>query len=241
MSDTNEFIIDMLEFIVGFWPVVFLAVLQGFIKRNRRRGFWSLLRLMFKSMSFTWLVFAVMWLTLKFLGGQPFQLVHEPANSQVFWGIGTIIILIWGISFSFDWLKRRRDFENVRELKVLHNLSPSEFEEIVAETFRRLGHRAKLVGKTGDHGVDVHVRAGNGEKWVVQCKRYKGSVGEPMVRDLYGTMLHEEAHRAAIVTTGKFSRQAQAWAQGKPIDLYDGESFMKVMRRVQRSNTLYRN
>jgi restriction system protein len=174
-----------------------------------------------------------MWLTLKFMGGTPFPLLNEPANSQVFWGIGTIILFIWVISLGFDWLKRRRDFEKVRELNALQSISPEEFEELVAETFRRQGHHAKVAGQTGDHGIDVRVRALNGEKWVVQCKRYKGTVGEPIVRDLYGTMLHEKAHRAPIVTSGIFSRQALTWAEDKPIDLYDGEAFLKILSRLQ--------
>lgn len=89
--------------------------------------------------------------------------------------------------------------------------------------------------------MDVRVRAKNGEKWIVQCKRYRGSVGEPYVRDLYGTMLHEKAQRASIITSGKFSRQALAWAEGKPIDLYDGEKLLKILRRLHKLGTKHRS
>ena len=162
-------------------------------------------------------------------------MIPEPLNSQLFWGIGSIVIFIWVFSIFFDWLKRRQDFEKLRELNEIQALSPDEFEELAAESFRRLGHHVKVVGATGDHGVDLRIRAGNGEKWIVQCKRYKGSVGEPVVRDLYGTMLHEKADRASVITSGRFTRQAVEWAKGKPIDLYDGETFLKILRKLQKT------
>jgi restriction system protein len=82
--------------------------------------------------------------------------------------------------------------------------------------------------------VDVIVQATNGEKWIVQCKRYSGSVGEPIVRDLFGTMLHEDAQKAYLMTTGSISNQAREWAQRKPIILYEGEDFVTLIRRTQR-------
>src|SRR5690606_14163630 len=55
----------------------------------------------------------------------------------------------------------------------------------------------------------------------------------PVLRDLYGTMIHSGADRAALVTSGKFSRAAQTWAQGKPLDLVDGEKLMTWMQQNQ--------
>jgi restriction system protein len=85
--------------------------------------------------------------------------------------------------------------------------------------------------------VDIVIHNGEGEKWIVQCKRYKGSVGEPIIRDLFGTMLHERARRAYLMTTGPITQQARDWARGKPIILYDGESLVKLIRRTQRNRS----
>jgi restriction endonuclease Mrr len=54
--------------------------------------------------------------------------------------------------------------------------------------------------------------------------------GEPVVRDLYGTMLHEEAQGAYLMTTGTFTKQAQAWAAEKPIILYDGQALIELIQ-----------
>lgn len=236
MANTRELIDNLLSFAVGFWPILFPVALYAFLKHRHRRGFWSLLKHMFTYMTSVWFVFATMWLGLLYLGGHPFPLVAEPANSKIFWGIGAVIVLVWLLSFSIDWLKRRRSFEKAQELSSLHSLSPGEFEELVAEAYRRMGHKVRVVGTTGDHGVDLRIRAKNGENWIVQCKRYQGSVGEPIVRDLYGTMLHEKADRAAIVTSGTITRQAEEWVEGKPIGLYDGATFLKILRKLQKTN-----
>jgi len=233
VSDLLSFFIDVFSVIVGFWPVMFLAALQGLPNRKRKQKFWQWIGKIFRNLSIIWILFALMWVAVFLSGKQPVFLISEPQNSLLFWGLGGIILFLWALSLGFGWLKRRMEFEKMRELGAMQELPPDGFEELVAEAFRRLGHRAKVVGTSGDHGVDVRIRASNGEKWVVQCKRYKGTVGEPTVRDLYGTMLHEKADRASIVTSGRFSRQAVAWAEDKPIDLYDGEAFLQVLRKLQ--------
>lgn len=68
---------------------------------------------------------------------------------------------------------------------------------------------------------------------MVQCKRWKGKVGEPVVRDFFGAMQHENAAEGAIITTGTFTPQARQWAKGKPIRLYDGDEFLKVLHKAQ--------
>jgi restriction system protein len=54
-----------------------------------------------------------------------------------------------------------------------------------------------------------------------------------VVRDLYGTLLHEEAQRAYLITTGGLTRQAVDWAAGKPIVLYDGAGLVRLIRRTK--------
>jgi restriction system protein len=53
------------------------------------------------------------------------------------------------------------------------------------------------------------------------------------VRDLFGTLGHEVAQKAYLITTGSFTSQAKAWAEGKPIVLFDGEALVKLIQRTQ--------
>lgn len=107
-------------------------------------------------------------------------------------------------------------------LDELHAMDPSDFEAWVTELFQSRGYFAKNIPDSGDHGVDLWVVTPNGERAIVQCKRYRGVVGEPVVRDLYGVMQHENAPLGFLVTTGSISEAAGKWASGKRIELIDG-------------------
>jgi restriction system protein len=159
--------------------------------------------------------------------------LEEPLNTLLFVAAGILI-------FDLNILQKRRQrrafeqkTETIRDRETLLQLTPREFEEMVVDLYEAAGHQAQRTGATGDHGVDVLVQAQNGEKWVVQCKRWRGSVGEPVVRDFYGTIQHEKADKGTLITTGKFTAQAHEWAKGKPISLYDGERFLEVWKQAQ--------
>lgn len=107
-------------------------------------------------------------------------------------------------------------------VEQLLELSPQEFEGFVAELFRERGYHVTLRGRSGDLGVDLALMNSSGRLAIVQCKRYKNAVGPDIVRELFGTMLHERAHHGFLVTTGKISDSARAWAADKPMTLIDG-------------------
>jgi restriction system protein len=66
-----------------------------------------------------------------------------------------------------------------KNLDQLLALSPQAFEEWVAARFRDLRYTTRLTESTGDHGVDILAQK-DGKRAVVQCKRYVGTVGEPV-------------------------------------------------------------
>jgi hypothetical protein len=125
----------------------------------------------------------------------------------------------------------RRRFGQVQTISQMLALEPDEFEAWVGLLFTLGGYEVKNTRYVADHGVDLEV-SGNGMRaGLVQCKRYRGTVGEPTVRDLYGTMIHEGAEYAWLATTGGISRQAREWAYGKPIDLWDGQRLLELARK----------
>ncbi len=210
--------------VLPFWPLIVLRVLVD-------GGRW------YRAMLAMWGLLAVLWLfqVMSSRAIQPFmKFLPEPLNTTLFilTGVGLLTLNVW------IWYKGKRKFlrkaGKVRGVEELQELTPAGFEKMVAELYRRLGHKARRAGRSGDHGVDVVVDAKNGEKWVVQCKRWRGKVGEPQVRDFYGTMQHEKVEQGAIITTGGFSRPARNWARGKPIHLYDGEAFLKAWKKSQK-------
>jgi hypothetical protein len=125
----------------------------------------------------------------------------------------------------------RRRFGKVRTLAEMLALEPVEFENWVAMLFQLIGYKVKNTQEVADHGIDLLVSDGQVSYGLVQCKRYRGTVGEPVVRDLYGTLIHESADCGWLVTTGGISRQAREWAGSKPIELWDGQTLVELARR----------
>jgi restriction system protein len=112
-------------------------------------------------------------------------------------------------------------------------LEPDEFEVWSGMLLTMLGYRVLDTPQSGDHGVDL-ILSGNGILLgLVQCKRYRGTVSEATVRDLYGAMAHAGADHGYVITTGGFSRPARDWAQGKPIELWDGPKLLELARRFR--------
>jgi len=210
---------DILAMIFALWPLFMIAPLTW--KRGSLIG----------NMLIMWVMLAIVRMVLAF--GFPTAplveiLVPEPLSTDIFYSTGGVLAILYLVN---NFFKKMRLRSATRDTDSLLNLSPNEFEELVASIYRSRGHKVKVIGRQGDHGIDLIVNAKNGERWLVQCKRYKGKVGEPAVRDLYGTMHHENADRAAIVTSGVFTPQAKAWARGKPIHLYDGKQLVKLAKQ----------
>ncbi len=116
----------------------------------------------------------------------------------------------------------------VLKLDELFEISPKEFEHYVAGLFRQKGYGVMVRGRSGDHGVDLELTGAGYKKAIVQCKRYRDTVGEKIIRDLYGTLLHERVSRAFLVTTADISDAARHWANGKPITLIDGPTLVNI-------------
>jgi hypothetical protein len=122
-----------------------------------------------------------------------------------------------------EWLAR------IRLPKYLEQVHPRQFELLVCELFRRLGYEVEATRYSVDSGIDGFLRRA-GTTTVLQCKRVKGSVGEPILRDLYGAMHAKKATYALVVTTGRVSDNARKWVQGKPIKIIELDELCSMIR-----------
>lgn len=114
-------------------------------------------------------------------------------------------------------------------LSKLQAMDPIAFEKYVGTLFAKRGYRVQDTQASADEGIDLILRQGR-RMAVVQCKRYQGSVGQPVVRDLYGVMLHTRADEAYLVTTGTVTAAVRRWAEGKPIHLVDQHRLVEWAR-----------
>jgi restriction system protein len=134
--------------------------------------------------------------------------------------------------------KKRKLVDGQTSLESVRSLSWKEFEWMVAEAYRRMGYAVDhSVGGGADGGIDVVLRKG-AETVIVQCKQWKVfSVGAPIIREIFGLLAHHQASRAIVITSGKFTADAQAFASGKPIELVDGPALLRLVQGVQSRGT----
>ena len=151
--------------------------------------------------------------------------------------LASLPLILFGIlaAGSFWFSKyRRRLVDQQTSLESLRATPWKQFEFLVAEAFRRQGYQVDFsLNRGADGGVDLILRK-EGRTSLVQCKQWKVfSVGAPVVREMFGLMTAEHAAETIIVTSGKFTRDAQEFAAGKPIRLIDGQELLALVQSVQ--------
>jgi restriction endonuclease Mrr len=118
-------------------------------------------------------------------------------------------------------------------MALLDDLSGFEFEDLVTELFRELGHEnVRQSRRTADEGRDILFEEavdGRRRGVVVECK-HTDTVGRPVVQKLHSAVATYEfdgPKRGLVVTTGRFTEPARAYAErlaadSHPIELIDG-------------------
>jgi len=123
----------------------------------------------------------------------------------------------------------------IRLPEYLINMHPAEFEHLICDLFQRMGYEVEHTQYSGDGGIDGYLRK-NGDLSILQCKRVKGSVGEPVLRDLFGTMHDKDAKEGIVATTGNVSAKARAWAENKPIKILELDEIAGYIRTYYRED-----
>ena len=120
----------------------------------------------------------------------------------------------------------------------VYDLETWEFEELVAEVYRRNGFNAKVTQRTRDGGRDVIATCGVGGitySTYFECKQQgpRRPVGVEIVRGLYGVMERDRIDKGVIVTTSRFTRDAVKEAEmlNGRIKLVDYQELQRIMKR----------
>ena len=164
------------------------------------------------------------------------------------WGFGVLLgylcfamAILFGVVGAVGLVQGARQ-RHIRADRLEHTTTPEalmamnwrQFEQLVADLYRRQGYRVREVGGSGDAGVDL-VLVGSGDvEHLVQCKQYRvWRVGEPKVREFYGAMAaHQTRCEGIFVTCGTFTAPAKQFAEGKPIRLIDGDGLLLMLRHT---------
>lgn len=115
------------------------------------------------------------------------------------------------------------------------DLSGPAFEDLLVRLYGAMGYSVQQTGKTGDAGCDLVVNM-NGERWVVQAKRYSGSVGIAAVQEANTAKPIYNCSRAIVITTSNFTREAYEAARANNVKLIEGEELGGLLSRYLKQN-----
>jgi restriction system protein len=154
-------------------------------------------------------------------------------------GAQFVLPVLFLIGAGISAVKRRQSRQlvlratEVRSVSAVDDMSWRQFERLVAEAFRMRGYSASEVGGDGpDGGVDIVLTQGT-EKFLVQCKHWRAQrVGVDVVRELYGVMAAKGAAGGFVVTSGRFTSEAHAFARGRNVTLIDGVGLAAFLREA---------
>lgn len=95
---------------------------------------------------------------------------------------------------------------------LIEEMSPDAFERLTQRMLRESGFvHVEVTGRTGDGGIDgkgiARINGLMSFHICFQCKKYKGSVGSPEIRDFRGATVGR-ADRGMFITTGSFTKSA---------------------------------
>ncbi|MHB8580661.1 MAG: restriction endonuclease [Ignavibacteriaceae bacterium] len=136
-----------------------------------------------------------------------------------------------------SYIKRFTEI-NLKNKNFLYNLEPNQFEDVIAEMYKKLGYEVKQTPYSNDRGKDIILKKNN-TKYLVECKRYglENTIGREILQKFFAAIIEEKAEKGFVVTTSDFKSTAIKYAQdiGK-IELINGSRLVLMMRDLYPEN-----
>ena len=115
-------------------------------------------------------------------------------------------------------------------------LTWEEFQLLVSEAFRLQGHGVTFVGGySDDDGVEMMLNASD-QTCLVQCKLWQASIVDvEHVHELYRVMTTNLANAGFMVSFGRFTSTAKAFAVQRNIHLIEGTELLDMIKQAKLS------
>lgn len=118
-----------------------------------------------------------------------------------------------------DGPKTPRAKELIWRFETVRAMSGTQFELYVASLLRAMGHNTRVLGGSGDQGVDLIVDY-FGERIAVQCKNYAKPVGNKPVQEVCTGAKHHGCQQAWVVAPAGFTNGAFELARSVGVKLF---------------------
>ena len=126
-----------------------------------------------------------------------------------------------------------------KDMSVVFDITPRDFEKVVAESYYALGFDVELTPVVKDGGKDIIVVGNdeNGQQFIhfIECKRHSAGspVGVSIVRGFESVVRRETANLGIIVTTAYFTKNAKEEKEKYYNGVIEFEEFHKLIERIR--------
>lgn len=136
--------------------------------------------------------------------------------SDVESGIGSIVLILPIIALIHHFTKPKWHGS-------VANMSGTEFEYWCAALLKKNMRfiSAKVTSASNDYGADIIGIDSRGRKWVIQCKRYGGSVSNSAVQEVVAAKAHYNAEKAAVMTNSRLTKNARKLADENGVEVFE--------------------
>lgn len=111
-------------------------------------------------------------------------------------------------------------------LREIDKMEGVTFEKYLYTHFTKMGYKVKLTAKSNDYGADL-ILMKNGQRTVVQAKRYKNKVGIAAIQQIVAAKAYYKASQAMVITNSFFTDSAKNLAKKNGVILWDRTTLIK--------------
>lgn len=148
------------------------------------------------------------------------------------WLVLVLLIAMWAVALAKSFTDGKR-LDSQQSIETIRALPWREFELLLAEHFRRLGYHVETTPDGPDGGIDLILQR-DGRLTLVQAKQWRSErIGVAKVRELFGIQSARRAAESILVTSGRFTPDARAFAEESGVRLIDGDSLEPLILGVR--------
>lgn len=130
---------------------------------------------------------------------------------------------------------RARYIDKEQPREVFLNLTPRDFEKLVAALYKDIGFDVLLTKQSKDGGIDIHAEKNQPtlkEKLIIQCKNYTSNVPVEDIRSLLGVVASTKATKGVLVTSSDFTKDSINFAKENPsIELINNKDLSMLFNK----------
>ena len=122
------------------------------------------------------------------------------------------------------------EFKEPSILNYLRKIDPFVFEEILLDSFEKEGYKVSRNSRyTNDGGIDGTIYTKEGEKIIIQAKRYSNHICLQDVKDFAITIKKQNAKMGYFIHTGKTGKGVNTTITNEPITVISGSKLINLI------------